>query len=338
MKQNQRQILLHHARSDTAESSEDNEQRFIDQVDLAVACLENGVPFDMPIADTLTKKQLNAAYFIKNHGKISLASDMLSMFIKNVLKNPDSPRFRKISTSNANYKTMLGNLLGYQRILTAVGFVLKGTAWEWEWADDGNHGTIDTRTPGVRSGDDKPKPELASKIMQYMLDKLQMLRSQEHRASVAAALATAAEAEEIKTAEKAPASESEPGPLIIPSFGATSQATVDRISKEEQNVETPIAASKSSILEESLLKSTPLNENIVDIIEDVNDLTILSTASSFSAEKPLGTPYNQRGYSFSRGGLLGSANLPIGLRFDDVSLQCFFARLLTFLLMLVNHV
>lgn len=306
IKQNQRQILsqifINAEKSNVAD-----EQSFFHRVDLAVACLENGVPSDMHITDdSLSAEQLNSAYFLKSYSKIGLACDMLSMFIKNVVKHPESQRFRKISTSNANYKTMLGNLIGYQRVLSAVGFVLRGAAWEWEWADD--HATIDITTPGVRSGDDKPKPELASKVMQYMLDKLQVLRSEEYRASVAANV--------IESTEKAPAPEPEPAPnsaVVVKSAVQTAVVAAPVVVDEEMKV------SSTPIIEKSASKSASTSkDNLVDIMKDIDDLT----ATPSGANKPLGTPYNQRGYSFSSrgGGLLGTANLPIGLRFDDVSL------------------
>jgi hypothetical protein len=66
--------------------------------------------------------------------KLKLACDILLMFIKNLLNNPETSRYRKILITNTNFKTLLSNIPGHKRILLALGFQWKITCWEWEWS------------------------------------------------------------------------------------------------------------------------------------------------------------------------------------------------------------
>lgn len=60
----------------------------------------------------------------------------LAMYIRNVLGNPSMPRYRKVSTSNASFKSLVLPLVGHAKILDAVGFKLSGiggSSYEWMW-------------------------------------------------------------------------------------------------------------------------------------------------------------------------------------------------------------
>ena len=54
------------------------------------------------------------------------ACNMLIMFIRNVLKEPHIPRYRRIARSNAGFKKSLEPLEGHLQVLEAVGFEEKG--------------------------------------------------------------------------------------------------------------------------------------------------------------------------------------------------------------------
>jgi len=54
------------------------------------------------------------------------ACNMLVMFIRNVLKEPHIPRYRRIARSNAGFKKSLEPLEGHLQVLEAVGFEEKG--------------------------------------------------------------------------------------------------------------------------------------------------------------------------------------------------------------------
>lgn len=99
---------------------------------------------------------------------IGPACDMLLMFIKNIQRNPETPRFRKIPTNNANYRTLLAAAPGHKRILRSIGFVLKGSAWEWDWIPE-------AQTPPLVSAFVSKNDALA--LLTHAVDRLQQIRT-----------------------------------------------------------------------------------------------------------------------------------------------------------------
>lgn len=75
--------------------------------------------------------------------------DLLLLFIKNLLKNPTIPRYRRISTTNSSFKTSLLPLASHKKVLESLGFQFKqqGNSYEWEW------GAIMDNLPTVNKGD-----------------------------------------------------------------------------------------------------------------------------------------------------------------------------------------
>jgi hypothetical protein len=64
-------------------------------------------------------------------GKLKVAFNMLEMLLKNLVENPDVPRYRKIVMTNRNFKKCLGDVEGHEELLTACGFVKNGKNFEW---------------------------------------------------------------------------------------------------------------------------------------------------------------------------------------------------------------
>lgn len=63
----------------------------------------------------------------------------LIMYLKNILDHPEIPRYRKIITSNQNFKTMLQPLHNHISLLQSVGFIQKTPgSFEWSWAGSGD--------------------------------------------------------------------------------------------------------------------------------------------------------------------------------------------------------
>ncbi len=66
-------------------------------------------------------------------------SNLFLMFLKNILKEPLNPRFRRIARGNNNFKKCLEPLTGYMEFFTALGFEEKGTSQlelGSEWVED----------------------------------------------------------------------------------------------------------------------------------------------------------------------------------------------------------
>ncbi|CAM9328875.1 unnamed protein product [Scytosiphon promiscuus] len=61
---------------------------------------------------------------------------MLRMLVANLVNQPNVPRYRRIASSNDNFKKRLLPLEGYRAMMEAVGFKAKGSLWEWTWHED----------------------------------------------------------------------------------------------------------------------------------------------------------------------------------------------------------
>jgi hypothetical protein len=82
----------------------------------------------------------------KNYDDLSkeflAAVDLVILFIQNLIKHPGIPRYRRITTTNANYKNTLQSFSFHKKLLESIGFKLNGTFYEWDWAsimDDTNN-------------------------------------------------------------------------------------------------------------------------------------------------------------------------------------------------------
>lgn len=61
---------------------------------------------------------------------------MLRMLVANLIKQPNVPRYRRIATSNDNFKKRVLPLEGHRAMMEAIGFRAKGSLWEWTWHED----------------------------------------------------------------------------------------------------------------------------------------------------------------------------------------------------------
>ena len=61
------------------------------------------------------------------------ACSTLAMYLSNLVQTPEVPRYRRIATSNKTFKSMMGSMKGHEELLSAVGFSLTGSVWEWQW-------------------------------------------------------------------------------------------------------------------------------------------------------------------------------------------------------------
>ncbi|KAJ0399104.1 hypothetical protein ATCC90586_009355 [Pythium insidiosum] len=65
--------------------------------------------------------------------KLKLASSILIMYVKNLVENPDVPRYRRIAPANANFKQKIEPLQHHAELLKAIGFESTGLNMEWKW-------------------------------------------------------------------------------------------------------------------------------------------------------------------------------------------------------------
>lgn len=77
----------------------------------------------------------------------------LTMYVRNVLDNPTLPRYRKITTTNASFKTLVLPLTGYVEVLNAIGFRSSGTGasnFEWTWQSEASQPDAKDKDSAVR--------------------------------------------------------------------------------------------------------------------------------------------------------------------------------------------
>lgn len=77
----------------------------------------------------------------------------LTMYVRNVLDNPTLPRYRKITTTNASFKTLVLPLTGYVEVLNAIGFRSIGTGasnFEWTWQSEASQPDAKDKNSVVR--------------------------------------------------------------------------------------------------------------------------------------------------------------------------------------------
>ncbi|KAG6614911.1 Peroxisomal membrane anchor protein (peroxin) [Phytophthora cinnamomi] len=65
--------------------------------------------------------------------QLKLAAGILSMYVKNLVENPDVPRYRRISPGNANFKQKIEPLKHHEELLKSIGFETAGLNMEWKW-------------------------------------------------------------------------------------------------------------------------------------------------------------------------------------------------------------
>ncbi|ETM01393.1 hypothetical protein, variant [Phytophthora nicotianae] len=65
--------------------------------------------------------------------QLKLAAGILSMYVKNLVENPDVPRYRRIAPGNANFKQKIEPLKHHEELLQSIGFETTGLNMEWKW-------------------------------------------------------------------------------------------------------------------------------------------------------------------------------------------------------------
>ncbi|KAG7379639.1 hypothetical protein PHYPSEUDO_008322 [Phytophthora pseudosyringae] len=65
--------------------------------------------------------------------QLKLAAGILGMYVKNLVENPDVPRYRRIAPGNANFKQKIEPLKHHEELLKSIGFETTGFNMEWKW-------------------------------------------------------------------------------------------------------------------------------------------------------------------------------------------------------------
>ena len=74
---------------------------------------------------------------------IKTCAQMLYLYVVNLSSNASSKRYRRVYTTNANFKNKVGSAPGGVAVLESLGFVDKGSYMEWEGDIDIPEGTVD---------------------------------------------------------------------------------------------------------------------------------------------------------------------------------------------------
>eukprot|EP00938_MAST-03A_sp_MAST-3A-sp1_P000843 g843.t1 len=56
---------------------------------------------------------------------------VLRLYLSNLIKTPDVPRYRRISTTNGSFKNSIAALKEHENFLSALGFQTRGSNWEY---------------------------------------------------------------------------------------------------------------------------------------------------------------------------------------------------------------
>lgn len=93
----------------------------------------------VPLADRLAAVFVAACNLKKaspeNTEALQKCAGALAMYIRMLLEQPDIPRYRRISTSNDSFRTLVQAIEGHDQLLESVGFAKRGLYFEWMWAD-----------------------------------------------------------------------------------------------------------------------------------------------------------------------------------------------------------
>lgn len=151
--------------------------RHRNSIDLAICAFYHSIPDDAVVDDvptTVDRWTSDPRYPRRESLPPTTvpACDMMLMFLKNLQRDPTQPRFRRIPANNANYRALLAVAVGHRRVMRAIGFELKGNAWEWAWLPP-------VSEPAVVTTDDDERPREKADVMALLthaIERLQQVR------------------------------------------------------------------------------------------------------------------------------------------------------------------
>ncbi|CEG44353.1 Peroxisomal membrane anchor protein (peroxin) [Plasmopara halstedii] len=93
-------------------------------------------PYVVPQVLSKAKEMMKALKEIQTENsldQLKIASDILIMYVTNLIENPDVPRYRRIAPGNANFKQKVEPLKHHEELLKSIGFETVGLNMEWKW-------------------------------------------------------------------------------------------------------------------------------------------------------------------------------------------------------------
>ena len=134
---------------------------------------ENTLTQAIDVATKTCIKAIDVAFKALSDGNDEEAlkdgSAVLSMYIKNLLKNPDVPRYQKIPSGNKMFKEKVSDsLVGSKSLLISLGFEENDSNWQWR----GSAAIMDDST----LLNEKSKHEIALKTLAYASDLLERIK------------------------------------------------------------------------------------------------------------------------------------------------------------------
>lgn len=96
----------------------------------------SALPADLANVGVDEKKSIAS---LENDEAFKKSCGALTMYVRNVLDNPTLPRYRKITTTNSSFRTLVEPLTGYVEVFNAIGFRSSGTGasnFEWSWQSE----------------------------------------------------------------------------------------------------------------------------------------------------------------------------------------------------------
>lgn len=86
----------------------------------------------------------------------------LAMYVTMLLEHPDTPRYRKIATSNDSFKSNVQPVEGHEKVLESIGFERRGLYYEWTWIQPppSQAGTSSSPSTGVSAVDKESREHL----------------------------------------------------------------------------------------------------------------------------------------------------------------------------------
>ncbi|KAF4320005.1 hypothetical protein BBO99_00005655 [Phytophthora kernoviae] len=106
------------------------------KVNSAMAAAAPQTPVDNPKVVSKAKRMEKALKKLRTQNsleQLKLAAGILSMYVKNLVENPDVPRYRRIAPGNANFKQKIEPLKHHEELLKSIGFEMAGLNMEWKW-------------------------------------------------------------------------------------------------------------------------------------------------------------------------------------------------------------
>eukprot|EP00940_MAST-03C_sp_MAST-3C-sp2_P001121 g1121.t1 len=70
-----------------------------------------------------------------SQSSLDSAKPVFQLYLANLVKHPDVPRYRRISTSNKSFKDSVAELKSHEDVLAALGFKTRGIHWEYRPSD-----------------------------------------------------------------------------------------------------------------------------------------------------------------------------------------------------------